>query len=60
MSLGKVYNVDIVADAAAVGSVVVIAKHGEFFTNACGGLSEIGHKVLRHTEGKLSDKCRRM
>lgn len=40
MCLGEVNDIDIVADAGAVGGVVVVTEYAEFLADADGGLSE--------------------
>lgn len=55
MCLGKVYNVNEVADTRAVGSVVVVAKHGKAWANADGRLRKVRNEVGGHTVGKFAD-----
>lgn len=54
MSLGDVDDVDIVADAGAVGGVVVVAKDAEFFADTHSGLCEEGDEVLWYSVGEFS------
>ena len=51
VGLSQVDDVDVVADARAVGGVVVITEDAELLTDASGGLRQIGDEVLRHTIG---------
>lgn len=60
VSLGKVYHVDEVADATAVGGVVIGAEYGEFLPQSGSGLREERHKIVGHSVGEFADKGRRM
>ena len=60
MGLGKVYDIDVVADAGTVGGVVVVTEYAQFLADADCGLGEVRDEVLRNTVGELADFSRRV
>ena len=58
MCLSEVEHVDKVADAGAVGRVVVIAEHGEAGTDADSRLREVGDKVSGNAIRHFADDAR--
>ena len=58
--LGKIHNIDIIADTGAIRRVIVIAEHFEFRTNTGCCLSDIRQQVLRDAVGQFADKGRRV
>ena len=60
MGLGQVYYIYVIADAGAVGRVVVVAEHLELLAYADGCLRNVGNEVHRHSGGHLADDGRRM
>ena len=46
MPLSEVYDVDIIADAGAVGGVVIVAVYFQMRSSADGDLSDIGREVV--------------
>ena len=57
---GQIDDINEVADAGSVGSVIVIAEYGEKRAYACSCLGEIWNKVLRHSYGEFADFSRGM
>ena len=55
MRTGQIDDVDIVADAGAVGRVIVVAKDTQLGADPGGRLSEVRHEVLRRTRGAFAD-----
>ena len=55
MRTGQIDDVDIVADAGAVGRVVVVAEDAQLGADASGRLGEVRHEVLRRTRGAFAD-----
>ena len=55
MCLGKVNDIDIVADTCTVGRIVVVAEHLELLTYSHSGLCDVGDKIHWHTVGQLTD-----
>ena len=55
MGLGKVNHVDVVADASAVGSVVVVAENLQLLAHADSRLSDEGNEVHGHADGQLAN-----
>lgn len=51
----QVNDVDVVANAGAIRSGVVITKDGERRTFLGHGLCEVGNEVIRHVKGKFPD-----
>ena len=60
MGLGQVYYIYVIADAGAIGRVVVVAEHLELLAYADGCLRNVGNEVHRHSGGHLADDGRRM
>ena len=48
MRIGEVFNMDVVANACAIWSWVVIAENIEWTTKAKNGFHHQWHQVLRH------------
>ena len=57
MSLGEVYNIDVVADARAVGSVVVVTEDLQLLAHADSCLRDKRNEVHGHTDGQLANLC---
>jgi len=60
MSPGQVNNIDIVTDAGAIGSIIVIAKNAKVLPEPDDSLSNIGDKVERCPRGQFTNQGRRM
>ncbi len=60
MGFCEVDDVDVVAEAGAVGRIIVIAENAQALSYAGGGLGHIRKKVVGHAAGKLADESRRM
>ena len=60
MGFGKVNNIDIIANAGTVGSVIVVAEHCQLRTQPCGSLCQERHQILRHPVGQLAYVSRRV
>lgn len=58
VSLSKINHIDIVADAGAIGGVVVVAKDAQLLTQACSGLGNKRQEVVGHAVGQFADECR--
>lgn len=54
MALGKVHNVDVVADGGAVAGGVVVAENEELVTVTCGNLAEEREQVVWNALGVLA------
>ena len=60
MRLGKVHDIDVVADAGAVGRVVVVAEDGQLLADAHCRLRDVGDEVVGHAVGQFADERRGM
>ena len=60
VSLGQVVDVDVVADAGSVRSVVIVAEDGQLLAYAGRCLGQVWHEVLRHSVGEFADAGRRV
>ncbi len=58
MGFGQVDDVDIVADAGAVGSVVVVAEYCQLLADSHCRLRDVRDEVVRHSVWQLTDECR--
>ena len=58
VGFGQVHDVDVVADARAVGRRIVVAEDREAFAQSGGGLRDERHEVLRHAARQFADQCR--
>ena len=57
MAAGQVHDMDVVADAGAVGSGVVIAEDMDLFQLAHSHLGDVGHEVVGDAVGVLADEA---
>ena len=57
---GQIDDVDVVADAGAVGRRIVVAEDAQAFADPGGGLRHIGDQVLGYAARKLADQGRGM
>lgn len=55
---GQIDDVDVVADAGAVGRRIVVAEDAQAFADPGGGLRHIGDQVLGTPLGRLADQGR--
>ena len=53
VGFGQVDDVNIVADAGAVGGVVIVTENAEILKFAYGNLADIGHQIVRKSFGIL-------
>ena len=60
MSLGEVDDVDVVAQAGAVGGVVVVAEHADLLELADGDARDERHEVVRDAGGIFADEAARV
>ena len=60
MCLGKINNVDIVAETCSVRCRIVISENAEALTLSDCGLGDERNQVVRNASRKFSDKGRRM
>ena len=56
MCFGEVDDVDVVAEAGAVGRIIVIAETAQTLSDAGGGLCHIREEVVGHAAGRLADR----
>ena len=54
MSFCKIYDVDVIANARTVGSMIVVAEYAQFFADTDGGLGQVWDKVLGNAVGQFS------
>ena len=57
MAAGQVHDMDVVADAGAVGGGVVIAEDMDLFQLAHSHLGDVGHEVVGDAVGVLADEA---
>ncbi len=57
MSLGKVNNVDIIADSSSVGSIVIISVNAETRKLSRSHLRNIRQEVIGYTVGVFAQKA---
>ena len=55
--LGKVNDINIVADAGAVGCAIVVAEDFELLSDSDGGLCDKGDEVHWHSIGQFAALC---
>ena len=57
MAIGQVNHMDIIPDAGAIRSGIIIAENGELFQLAYGHLGDIGNKVVGNAGGILANEA---
>ena len=55
VSLSEVYDIDVVADTTAVGSIVVIAEDAQFLADTDSCLGYVRNEVSGYTDWQLAD-----
>ena len=60
MAFGQIDDVDIVSDAGAVRSRIVVPEHVQFRADAHSDLSDVGHQVVGDATGFFADQTGRM
>ena len=58
MGLGKIYYINVIADAGSVGSIIIIAKDTQALADARCGLGDERYKVIWDAVGQLPYMCR--
>ena len=56
MSFRQIYDMDVVPDAFAICSGVIVTKHFQLCSLACSNLSSVGHAIVGHTVWVLANQ----